>query len=118
MRDTVIYSAQFLVIVLPVLAAVRFAKWISDQMMVGSSDPICHPFIFLGPIGLLLGSGCAFVLSMIVSEYHARRKRIDGERRHPSTDLDAAVETENQAEIDAESNRNEPNNEREIGPET
>ena len=65
--------AKLLAVTVPIILFVGGAFWFCDRL-VGGSDPIMHPFIYTGPVALILGALTAWICYMIVSDQEARSR--------------------------------------------
>jgi|GEM_PF-5288532 len=76
MRSFLCYIAKCLAFLITVSLFVGPTYWVCDRM-VGSADPIMHPFLILGPIALLIGGGTGAFAVLVVNAYEQRLNRIE-----------------------------------------
>ncbi|MCA9140400.1 MAG: hypothetical protein KDB00_26695 [Planctomycetales bacterium] len=79
MKTLLFLIARVSAVIAPIFLFVGSTEWFCDRL-VGSSDPIMHPFIYLGPIALILGAFAAWICFMIVADQEARRHPSDKEK--------------------------------------
>lgn len=78
MLDFKFLIAKYLAFLIAISSFVGGTYWVCDRI-VGGADPIMHPFIYMGPIALLVGGGAGALAVMVINAYQQRLNRISSE---------------------------------------
>lgn len=74
MKRLIFAIAKILAVALPIFLFLVGTAWFCN-LQVRGSDPIMHPFIYTGPIALIIGGLTSWVCFLIVSAQEARSGR-------------------------------------------